>query len=176
MEWDKRGIVWGPNGLAPWATHSAMQPTPYLFDDGPLRIYAGFRAADGRSSVGFVDVDPACPSRVLRVSETPALAPGTAGAFASDGVVPTAVVRDGDLLRLYYAGYLRRSRAPDAGSTRIEWQPPRPRAARERCGIAGWEQSFLTRCQQASRQGPSAARNATCFHIAEGERAPDSGA
>ena len=109
MEWDKRGIVWGPNGLAAWATHSALQPTPYLFDDGPLRIYAGLRAADGRSSVGFVDVDPAYPSRVLGVSKTPALAPGTAGAFDSDGVVPTAVVRDGDRLRLYYAGYLRRS-------------------------------------------------------------------
>jgi sucrose-6-phosphate hydrolase SacC (GH32 family) len=66
------------------------------------------RDAEGRGSVGFVDLDPHDPSRVLRVSERPALAPAAAGSFAADGVVPTAVVRDGDLLRLYYAGYRRR--------------------------------------------------------------------
>ena len=109
MEWEKRGLVWGPAGFAPWAAHSALQPTPYLFDGGPLRVYAGLRDADGRSSVGFVDLDPADPSRVLRVAETPAFDRTGAGPWAIDGVVPTAVVRDGDRLRLYYAGYLRRS-------------------------------------------------------------------
>jgi hypothetical protein len=95
--------------MAPWALHSALQPTPYLVDDDTLRVYAGLRDADGRSSVGFVDLDPADPSRVLRVSERPALAPADAGSFALDGAVPTAVVHDGNALRLYYAGYRRRA-------------------------------------------------------------------
>jgi hypothetical protein len=109
VRWEKRGLVWGPDAFAPWAAHSALQPTPHLVEGGPLRVYAGLRDAGGRGSVGFVDLDPTDPSRVLRVAETPALAPAAAGAFAVDGVVPAAVVADGDALRLYYAGYLRRS-------------------------------------------------------------------
>jgi hypothetical protein len=105
MRWEKRGLVWGPDGFAPWAAHSALQPTPHLIENGPLRVYAGLRDANGRGSVGFVDLDPHDPSRVLRVCEHPALAPADAGSFAVDGVVPTAVARDGDVLRLYYAGY-----------------------------------------------------------------------
>jgi hypothetical protein len=107
VRWEKRGLVWGPRGFAPWAAHSALQPTPHLFPDGPLRVYAGLRDADGRGSVGFVDLDPDDPSRVLRVCERPALHRADAGAFAIDGVVPAAVTQAGDELRLYYAGYLR---------------------------------------------------------------------
>jgi predicted GH43/DUF377 family glycosyl hydrolase len=107
MRWEKRGLVWGPDGRTPWQLHSALQPTPLLIDGGPLRVYAGMRDADGRGSVGFVDLDPSDPMRVLRVSERPALAPADGGSFAVDGVVPTAVARDGEILRLYYAGYRR---------------------------------------------------------------------
>jgi hypothetical protein len=108
VKWDKRGLIWGPDGFAPWALHSALQPTPYLVDDATLRVYAGFRDAQGRSSVGYVDLDSRNPSRVLRVSEQPVLAPADAGAFAVDGVVPTAIISVGEVLRLYYAGYRRR--------------------------------------------------------------------
>jgi predicted GH43/DUF377 family glycosyl hydrolase len=66
------------------------------------------RDADGRGSIGFVDLDPENPSRVLRVSERPALSSATAASFAPDGVIPLAVVRAGEELRLYYAGFRRR--------------------------------------------------------------------
>src|SRR5690242_1298083 len=105
MLWEKRGLVWGPRGFAPWAVHSALQPTPCLIENGPLRVFVGTRDADGRGSVGFVDLDPDDPSRVLGVAERPALPFAKAGTFARDGAVPTAVARDGEVLRLYYAGY-----------------------------------------------------------------------
>ena len=107
MLWEKKGLVWGPDGFAPWAAHSALQPTPHVMADGRIRIYAGLRDAEGRGSVGFVDLDPEEPSRVLRVCDRPALAYADAGSFARDGVVPTAVATVGDELRLYYAAYLR---------------------------------------------------------------------
>jgi hypothetical protein len=107
LRWEKRGLVWGPDGRMPWAAHSALQPTPVLIAGGPLRVYAGMRDEAGRGSVGFVDLDPSDPSRVLRVCERPALSPADGGSFAVDGVVPTALARTGDELRLYYAGYRR---------------------------------------------------------------------
>jgi hypothetical protein len=72
-----------------------------------IRVFVGMRDDDGRSSVGWVDVDRADPTRVVGVSREPSLTRGTAGAFDDAGVVPCATVVDGERLRLYYAGYHR---------------------------------------------------------------------
>jgi hypothetical protein len=45
------------------------------------------------------------PKNILRVSDKPALDLGIAGAFDENGVVPCAVVKRGDEIWLYYAGY-----------------------------------------------------------------------
>jgi hypothetical protein len=104
MKWEKKGIVYGPQGELTWAETSALQPTPILLGD-VIRVYVGFRDQSGVSRVGFVEVDATNPSTVLRVSSVPALDVGEAGAFDSRGVVPTAVVNHGTQLWLYYAGY-----------------------------------------------------------------------
>jgi hypothetical protein len=56
--------------------------------------------------IGYVDVDPADPRRVLRVSGVPVLDVGEPGAFDDNGVFQTSVVHapDGRLL-LYYVGF-----------------------------------------------------------------------
>ena len=106
MRWRKLGLIYGPDGRASWARHSALQPTPLSFD-GRTRVYAGFRDEDGRSSVGYVDVDGRDPTRVLAVSREPALGKGAPDAFDRDGVVPCAVLRREGRVFLYYAGYRR---------------------------------------------------------------------
>jgi predicted GH43/DUF377 family glycosyl hydrolase len=55
--------------------------------------------------IGFVDVDPDNPSRILEVSERPVLDIGTPGSFDENGVVPTCVVEVDEGLYLYYVGY-----------------------------------------------------------------------
>jgi len=104
MKWEKRGLIYAPDGSLSWAKHSALQPTPLLIDD-VIRVYVGFRDANGVSRVGFVDVDANNPAHVLNFSASPALDVGEPGAFDSNGVVPTAVVRRGEEIFLYYAGY-----------------------------------------------------------------------
>src|SRR5205807_3262627 len=52
-----------------------------------------------------VDLDADNPSKVLRVSDRPALDVGIPGAFDENGVVPCAIVRRDHSLYLYYAGY-----------------------------------------------------------------------
>lgn len=104
MKWNKQGLIFAPEGIK-WANNSALQPTPLFIDKDTIRIYAGLRDNKGRSRVGFVDVSAADPARILRVSEKPALDLGAPGSFDENGVVPCAVVRHLDEIRLYYAGY-----------------------------------------------------------------------
>jgi predicted GH43/DUF377 family glycosyl hydrolase len=104
MIWDKKGIVFDPQGKFSWASHTALQPTPIVIGE-KIRIFAGFRDDAGISRVGWVDVDIENPEKVLGYSQNPALDIGLAGAFDDNGVVPTAIVRRGDALYLYYAGY-----------------------------------------------------------------------
>jgi predicted GH43/DUF377 family glycosyl hydrolase len=106
MRWEKRGLIYGPDGNSQWARNSALQPTPLLRkQDESIRVYVGFRDDKGVSRVGYVDVSAKDPSKVLRISRKPVLDIGIPGAFDENGVVPCAIVeRDGRLF-LFYAGY-----------------------------------------------------------------------
>lgn len=106
MQWEKKGLAYGPSGERSWASHSALQPTPLVKStEAIIRVFAGMRDEQGVSRIGFVDVSAEDPARVLRVSKTPAVDVGMPGAFDENGVVPCAVVAHKDELRLFYAGY-----------------------------------------------------------------------
>lgn len=106
MQWQKKGLIYGPSGESSWARHSALQPTPLVKPEaGLIRVFAGFRDDDGASRVGFVDVNAENPSEVIAVSQQPALDIGIPGAFDENGVVPCAVVAREGKLYLFYAGY-----------------------------------------------------------------------
>jgi hypothetical protein len=110
VKWAKRGRVYRPDGTLAWARHSALTPTPVLID-GRIRVFAGFRDDAGISRIGWVDVDPERPDRVLEVSATPALNVGTPGCFDDNGVILGDVVRLGDEWRMYYVGFQHVARA-----------------------------------------------------------------
>jgi hypothetical protein len=105
MRWRKMGRVYVPDGRRAWAVKHAFPPTPYFRPDGTLRLYCAFCDSGTVGRLGYVDVDPADPSRVLGVADEPLLDVGAAGAFDENGVVPTSIVRVGDLLYLYYVGF-----------------------------------------------------------------------
>ena len=105
MKWIKRGLIYGPPGNLDWIRHSALQPTPLLLDNGAIRVYCGFRDDAGVARVGLIDLDADNPSRVLRVSDRPALDIGAPGTFDDNGVVPCAAVIRENKIHLYYAGY-----------------------------------------------------------------------
>lgn len=106
MEWEKKGLIYCPDGNSSWAKHSALQPTPVVLDNKIIRVYLGFRDDLGISRIGFVDVDTDNPSNVIKVSTEPVLDIGNDGCFDENGVVPCAVIRkDENILFMYYAGY-----------------------------------------------------------------------
>lgn len=106
MKWSKQGLIYGSAGDSDWAVHSALQPTPLLIGPrGLIRVYVGFRDAEGVGRVGFVDVSAENPSHVLRVSKQPALDIGIPGTFDENGVIPCAISERNGKLFLFYAGY-----------------------------------------------------------------------
>jgi len=106
MKWEKRGLIYCPDGSSSWAKHTALQPTPILLDADTIRVYLGFRDEQGAGRVGYVDVSAHDPRIVKGVSESPCLDVGAAhNTFDCDGVIPCAIVKRGNELYLYYAGY-----------------------------------------------------------------------
>ena len=106
MKWIKHGVVWQPSGQDWWARSHATCPTPIRLDDGTLRVYVQCRDSGNVGRVGYVDLDPADPRRVVAVSAEPVLDIGPAGSFDDNGVLQTSVIPmpDGRLF-LYYAGF-----------------------------------------------------------------------
>ena len=105
MRWEKRGRVYVPDGTSEWARWYAFPPIPYLRPDGVLRIYLAFCDEQIVGRLGYVDVDPVDPSRVLRVSAKPLLDVGDPGTFDENGLLPISIVPVDDRLYLYYTGY-----------------------------------------------------------------------
>jgi predicted GH43/DUF377 family glycosyl hydrolase len=105
LSWQKKGLIYAPDGTSPWAKHTVLTPTPFLLNDKTIRIFCGFRDDAGITRIGFIDVDSSNPSRVLRVSDKPILDIGESGRFDDNGMLLGDVVRVGETLRMYYVGF-----------------------------------------------------------------------
>ncbi|AMV72663.1 hypothetical protein JCM30471_11790 [Desulfuromonas carbonis] len=104
MRWQKIGQVYAPSGSEGWARNTALTPTPVLLEDR-IRVFVGIRDQVGVSRIGFVDVDPIDPLRVLEVATTPALDVGSPGTFDDNGVILGDILPRGESLHLYYVGF-----------------------------------------------------------------------
>lgn len=105
MKWRKLGRVYFADGRHGWDKQGAMVPTPYMRADGTVRIFIGCTDENNVGRIGYVDVDGGDPTRVIRVAEKPVLDVGRAGCFDDNGVLPLSIVRDGNVVYLYYVGF-----------------------------------------------------------------------
>lgn len=105
MRWSKKGFIFGPNQMAPWAVDTALTPTPILLNEETIRVYAGFRDRAGVSRIGFVDLDSNSPDKIKRISPAPVLDVGINGAFDDNGVILGDVIKVNDEIRMYYVGF-----------------------------------------------------------------------
>lgn len=106
MKWVKRGLICSHRSLGlPWYAKNTMVPTPFLTGQGGLRVLLTFCDRDNIGRIGYIDVDPADPGKVLGHGVQPSLDIGESGAFDDHGVVTASVLRQGDELWLYYSGY-----------------------------------------------------------------------
>jgi hypothetical protein len=118
FHWKKLGKVFTPQEVAgrPWLKEFAQAPAT-LVCDTYVRVYFSCRPpADTKgqyvSYSAWVDLDRADLTRVLRVSEQPILSLGGLGEFDEFGTYPVSVIRDGEQIRAYYAGWTRCESVP----------------------------------------------------------------
>jgi hypothetical protein len=102
--WEKLGRVYVAAGERAWARSHAYLPTALSLSDR-IRVFVAFLDNENVGRLGYVDVAAADPTRVIEVSETPALDTGQPGTFDDNGVSPLSVVRHHGQVRLYYAGW-----------------------------------------------------------------------
>jgi predicted GH43/DUF377 family glycosyl hydrolase len=118
FKWEKLGKVFSPAEVEgrPWLKEFAQAPATLMFDDF-LRVYFSCRPPADKngqyvSYSGYVDLDHADRFKVLRVSERPILPLGGLGDFDEFGTYPVSVIRHGDEVRAYYAGWTRCESVP----------------------------------------------------------------
>ncbi|KUF26481.1 hypothetical protein [Xanthomonas phaseoli] len=111
--WKKRGLVFdvARHGVGGWMQHAALTPTPHRLSAQVLRVYAGFRDAQGVSRIGYVDVRADAPTQIVGVSKQPVLDIGRDGCFDDNGMILGDVVAGPDGLYLFYVGFQRVAKA-----------------------------------------------------------------
>lgn len=116
--WKKLGKVFSPQAIAdrPWLKEFAQAPASLIFDDF-VRIYFSCRPpadANGQyvSYSAYVDLDRHNLFNIRSVSEHPILSLGATGEFDEFGTYPVSVIRAGDEVRAYYAGWTRCESVP----------------------------------------------------------------
>lgn len=118
FKWNKLGRVFTPQQAQgrPWLKEFAQAPATLMFDDC-VRFYFSCRpAADENgqyvSHSAYLEVDRTDLFKVLRVSERPVLELGGLGEFDEFGTYPISVIRVGDEVRGFYAGWTRCESVP----------------------------------------------------------------
>ncbi len=105
MKWEKKGLIYCPDGSQEWARHSALTPTPIVLDKETIRVYAGMRDDKGVSRIGYVDVFGDDPSRIKAVAPTPVLDTGIPGTFDDNGVILGDILIHNKMMYMYYVGF-----------------------------------------------------------------------
>ncbi|MEO1614384.1 MAG: glycosylase [Planctomycetota bacterium] len=119
-QWRKLGRVFDPTDYAQrhesWMSEFAQAPSVIVFDDY-LRVFFSCRPKPDprgqyKSYCTYLDVDREDPTRVIRVADHPILPLGELGMFDEFGTYPISVIRLGNTLRGYYAGWTRCESVP----------------------------------------------------------------
>lgn len=118
FQWKKLGLVFRPQEVTgrPWLREFAQAPATLIFDKF-VRVYFSCRPLPDKngqyqSYSAFVDLNRSNLFEVLRISEAPILPLGELGEFDEFGTYPVSVIRDGEEVLAYYAGWTRCESVP----------------------------------------------------------------
>jgi len=111
MKWNKKGLIYKPNGSVWWAKTHGYLPTPEV-RDGYIRVYFAGRDDCRVGRIGYVDLDIHNPKEILYITKEPILDIGELGSFDDNGVTPSCIINVGEKKYLYYIGWQLAIKAP----------------------------------------------------------------
>jgi predicted GH43/DUF377 family glycosyl hydrolase len=107
MIFEKKGLIYCVDNISEWAYSHCHKPTPLLIDDKILRVYFGVRDKTNHTRTTFVDIDISDVNnfKVVYVHDKPVLDLGKIGAFDDSGVNVCSVIKEKNLIYMYYIGW-----------------------------------------------------------------------
>ncbi|HRO41249.1 MAG TPA: hypothetical protein PL009_00340 [Flavipsychrobacter sp.] len=105
MHWEKKGLIFNPEGLGGWRDNTFITPTPCLLTPEVIRVFGGFRDKEGISRIGYIDLKAENPKEIISISSKPVLDIGKEGMFDDNGVILGSVIKNGEELWMYYVGF-----------------------------------------------------------------------
>lgn len=118
FKWEKLGKLFSPQDVQnrTWLKEFAQAPATLIFDD-VVRIYFSCRPPADSSGMyvsysAWIEVDRKNLFSIKRISADPVLPLGGIGEFDEFGTYPVSVIRDGENIRCYYAGWTRCESVP----------------------------------------------------------------
>ena len=112
MRWRKLGLVYCPDGSRPWGRTHAANPVACHAGGDRWRIYFSPRDEKNRSSISWVEIDMAEPTRIVAEAQEPVLLPGEAGNFDDSGCTIGCITAVGAKRYCYYMGWHLPADAP----------------------------------------------------------------
>ncbi|MDG2330677.1 MAG: hypothetical protein P8M05_03700 [Flavobacteriales bacterium] len=112
MNWEKKGLIFGPKGEFEWMHSHAQLPVANHIEGEIYRVYFASRTEQQQSHIGFVEFNINDPKRILRISDAPCLSPGPIGCFDQYGVYPSCIIDRGNEKWMYYIGWIRGYESP----------------------------------------------------------------
>ncbi|AUD02992.1 glycoside hydrolase family protein [Spirosoma pollinicola] len=104
MTWEKKGLVYKPDGSKSFSRTHAQVPFGYVMQD-KVRVYFSTRDEDSASAVSFVELNPDNLSEVTYIHNKACLTKGAVGMFDETGTMPSWFLPVGDEIWLYYTGW-----------------------------------------------------------------------
>jgi hypothetical protein len=105
MCWEKLGIVFNGSGQTPQMIRGGRAPVPLLIRDDLYRIYFASYDPEGRGRVFYLELNLESPQNICVLETRPVVDIGATGYFDDNGIIPSDIVRVGELLYLYTIGF-----------------------------------------------------------------------
>ncbi len=116
FRWEKLGLVYRPPNDGSWRDGFGQMPVVAELPDR-LRVFFSVRAPRDpaglfKSNMYWIDVHRDDPMRVIGQVDRPLLPFGRPGSFDEHGLMPSSINWAGDVLRMYYCGWMRLAGVP----------------------------------------------------------------
>jgi hypothetical protein len=112
MRWRKVGLIFDPERRNAWMHSHATMPMAVLQRANSFRVYCSGRDIEGRSQVGYFELDLSDKPVVTRVHDEPVFQFGELGAFDDRGVLNSCFLRVGSAIYMYYVGVATSTTVP----------------------------------------------------------------